>query len=445
MTEATIAGNLPGTMVVNEDGVLEIGGINVRELAREYGTPVMVLDEKKIRDNIRQYRKSFQENYHDFQVVYAGKAMLNKALCKIIEAETAGLDVVSGGEFYTALQAGFPMENVFFHGNNKLKSELEMALENNTGRIVIDNFHEFALLQNMAVQKKKRVNCLLRITPGIEAHTHEYIKTGQADSKFGVGLKNGQALQLIKKILEADYLNFKGLHAHIGSQIFNLESFNRLIDIVFEFCQKLKDETGKVITELNLGGGLGISYVAEENPPSINEFVTSITTKVKEEGKKHNYPLPRLIVEPGRSIIGDAGTTIYRVGSIKAIPGYDKKYIAVDGGMTDNIRPALYDSQYRALAADKCFAVPDEEVTIAGKCCESGDILIKNIKFPKINTGELIAIPCTAAYSFALSNNYNKIPRIPIVLVNEGCSRVIVKRESYSDLIKNEVIPEDLC
>ena len=300
------------------------------------------------------------------------------------------------------------------------------------------------MLQNIAEQKEKKVDCLLRITPGIEAHTHEYIQTGQADSKFGVGLENGRALELINKIEASAFLNFKGLHAHIGSQIFNLESFVKLIEVIFDFGQQVRAKTQTVISELNLGGGLGISYTEDDDPPTIKQFITLITDKIKAAANRYDYPLPRVIVEPGRSIVGDAGTTIYRVGSIKEIPGYSRKYVAIDGGMTDNIRPALYGSEYKVLAAENCLAVDKEQVTVAGKCCESGDILAEKVMLPEVKPGELIAVPCTAAYSFALANNYNKIPRLPIVLVGNGKARIIVKRESYSDLIKNEVIPEDL-
>ena len=435
--------NLPGeSMKINSRNILEIGNFSAEELAGEYGTPLLVLDEKEIRKNIRKYIDTFSENYPDFKVLYAGKAFLNRTLCRILQQEGTGLDVVSGGELYIALNADFDPEDIYFHGNNKLKSEIELGLQNNVGKFVVDNFYEIELLNKLAKKLGKKPEVILRIIPGIEAHTHEYIQTGQIDSKFGVGLKNNEAKKLIKKIIKYNNLDLKGIHAHIGSQIFTLESYEKLIEIIFDFLVQIKEETGKILKEIDLGGGLGISHTKDENPPSIEKYVETISNKVKEEADIKNFPLPKLSVEPGRSIIGPAGITLYEIGSIKEVPG-GSKYVAIDGGMTDNIRPALYDAEYEAFTANHCLQGEKEKVTIAGKCCESGDILIKDIQITEPKSGDILAVPSTGAYTYSMASNYNGIPRPAVVLVCEDKSNIIIKRESYEDLIKNDIIPED--
>ncbi len=435
--------HLEGTMEIDEKGMLSIGGQDVRELVSSFGTPLLVMDEDKIRENIREYIKSLSKIYPDSKVAYAGKALLNKAICKIIAAEGGFLDVVSGGELYTALQAGFPPEKIFFHGNNKLNSEIKRGLNNDIGRFVIDNFQEAERLAELACTLDKKVRALVRITPGIQAHTHDYIQTGQLDSKFGIPLKDDRALKLIKKITKSKNIVFRGLHAHIGSQIFNLESYEKLIAILMEFAGKLNSKNGVIIKELNLGGGLAIAHLESEEAPDIAKFVEKIAAKVTEMCKKWDYSPPELILEPGRSIVGNAGTTLYRAGSIKKNPD-GKNYVAVDGGMTDNIRPALYDARYTAFAAEKCFSPLQQKISLAGKCCETGDILIDEIDFPEVDPGDIIAVPSTGAYTFPMSSNYNKIPHIAVILVKNGQAREIVKRQSYDDMLSNEVIPEDL-
>ena len=444
MEEVTAKNNeikLMGIMKIDSRGLLNIGGISAEELVIRYGTPLLVMVEKKIKDNLSQYISAFEENYSSFKVLYAAKAFLNRSLCKILAREGAGIDVVSGGELYIALKAGFPTRDIYFHGNNKLPAEIRLAVENNIGRFMVDNFYEADLLNKIAGEYQKKAAVSLRIVPGIEAHTHEYIQTGQLDSKFGVSIANQQALDLIKTIINHKYLELKGIHVHIGSQIFNLEPYQKLIEVVFNFLNEVRNETGMILEEINLGGGLGISHINSEKPPTIGEYIKTITEKVIRESKKEDYPLPRILVEPGRSIIGDAGVTLYRIGSIKQVPGMTK-YIAVDGGMTDNIRPALYEAEYTAFVANRCQEKAVEEVTVAGKCCESGDILIKNIKLPETETGDILVIPATGAYTYPMASNYNGIPRPAVVLVNEGKSEIIVKRESYSDLLTNDVIPE---
>ena len=434
--------NLPGiSMDINSKGVLQIGEKDINELVDKFGTPLLVYDEKEIRKNINEYLDTFKENYPYFKVLYAGKAFLNRTLCKILQEEGTGLDVVSGGELFIALNAGFNPPDIYFHGNNKLEKEIVLALENDTGKFVIDNFHEAELVNKLAADRNKKVEVLVRIIPGIKAHTHEYIQTGQIDSKFGVGFTDNQAFKLIKRCLNYENLIFKGLHAHIGSQIFTIESYQKLVEIIFKFLSEIKEKTGKIIEEIDLGGGLGISHNRNENPPSIEEFVKALCNKVKKEAEEYDFPLPVLSIEPGRSIIGTAGITLYEIGSIKQVPGLTK-YVAINGGMTDNIRPALYKAEYEAFVASSKSESEKEVVTVAGKCCESGDILIEDVKLAEPRTGDILAVPGTGAYTYSMSNNYNGIPRPAVVLVNESEANIINARESYRDLISNDIIPE---
>lgn len=432
---------LHGTMEINNQGVLEIGELDVRELAAEYGTPLLVMDETELRQNIRRYLEAFEKHYDNYRVLYASKAFFNRTLFRIIQEEGAGIDVVSGGELFTALEAGFPAEDIFFHGNNKQPAEIELGLENGVGRFVVDNMYEADLLEDIAADMRAEVDVVLRLTPGIEAHTHEFIQTGQLDSKFGVGLVEGEALELVKEVIAKDHLQLRGLHAHIGSQIFEIEPYRRLVEVMFSFLQEIRSETGHTLSELDLGGGLGIGYVSEDGPPLIDDFVSQVSDKVRAEADKRDYPLPEIIVEPGRSIVGTAGTTLYTVGSIKQVPG-KSRYVAVDGGMTDNIRPALYDAVYDAFVATRADENPEQVVTIAGKCCESGDILVKDTELPDVDPGDIIALTSTGAYTYPMASNYNGLPRPAVVLVNDGRAGTIIERESYEDLIKNDVIPE---
>ncbi|MFW5996035.1 MAG: diaminopimelate decarboxylase [Halanaerobiaceae bacterium] len=432
---------LHGTMKINDRGVLEIGGIDTGELIADYGTPLLVIDEAGLRENIRHYTDAFARNYNNYRVLYAAKAFYNRTLFRIMQEEDAGIDVVSGGELYTALEANFPPEDIFFHGNNKQTAEIQMALENGVGCFVVDNSYEVELLEDMAKEKEVLVDVLLRLTPGIEAHTHEFIQTGQIDSKFGVGLAGGDAMKLVKDIIDREHLQLQGLHAHIGSQIFEIDPYRRLVEVMFSFMKEIRNETGLILRELDLGGGVGISYVSEDDPPVIEDFIREICDRVRLEAEKIDYPLPEIIVEPGRSVVGTAGTTLYTAGSIKQVPGMSK-YIAVDGGMTDNIRPALYDAVYDAFVANKGNKEATQVVTIAGKCCESGDILVKDAELPAVEPGDIIAITATGAYTYPMASNYNGIPRPAVILVNDGQAEVIIARESYADMIKNDLIPE---
>jgi len=434
---------LNGTMRVNEKGYLEIGGCDAVDLAKEFGTPLYVLDEAYFRQNCRDYYHSFTFKY-SADVIYAAKTLMTLAVCRMVDEEGLGLDIVSGGELYTALKAGFPVNRLYFHGNNKSPAELAMALEAGVGRIMVDNMYELELLDQMAGEVNKKAAVILRLTPGIEAHTHKYIKTGQIDSKFGLVIENSQAMTAVKRALEMDNISFKGLHCHIGSQIFELESYTHATEVMMAFARRVYDETGYYVEELDLGGGLGIYYAEGDRPRPVRDYASMVMGTVLDRAAKYGLPAPRVIVEPGRSISGPAGTTLYTVGAIKEIPGI-RKYVAVDGGMGDNPRSALYQARYEACLANKAGRPPVELVSVAGKCCESGDMLIWDIELPAAEPGDILAIPCTGAYNYSMSMNYNRLPRPAMVLADGGRADLIVRRESYEDLIRNDLIPERLA
>ncbi|MBI2266008.1 MAG: diaminopimelate decarboxylase [Armatimonadetes bacterium] len=427
---------------LNSEGHLEFGGADVTLLAESFGTPLYVLDEEAIRRNCRSYVQTFQKQYPNSETVYAGKAFLSKAICRILEQEGLGLDVVSGGELYTALQAGFPASRVVFHGNNKSADELSLALENRVGRIVVDNFYELSLLGSLASRKGVQPVIHLRLTPGVKPSTHTYVQTGQVDSKFGFGVADPHLIPSIRGILAEGRLNLVGVHCHIGSQIFQQESYNVTIRIMMEFLKKLHDQ-GIILAELNLGGGLGIAYTSDESPPAIAEHVSLLVQGVRREAERLRIPLPRLLDEPGRSIVGPSGIALYRVGGSKEISG-KRKYIFVDGSMADNPRVALYGARYEAVLANRAQDPPEETVTVAGKCCESGDILIWDASLPVARPGDLLAVFCTGAYHYAMASNYNRLPRPAVVLVNKGQPELIIRRETYEDLVRNDLIPERL-
>lgn len=434
---------LHGTQVVNQQGHLEIGGCDTIELAREFGTPLYIMDEAHIRDICRQYHSSFVKGMENSEVIYASKAFLTLAMCRIIEEERLGLDVVSGGELYTALQANFPAARIYFHGNNKSREELTMAINAGVGRIVIDNFYEMGILNDLAQELNQQVSVLLRITPGIEAHTHEYIQTGQIDSKFGFTLVDGTADRALDLAFSYSNLVVKGIHAHIGSQIFELDSFRHEVQIMVKYMADIHVRTNYLLQELNLGGGFGIYYASGDEPAKISDYAKTVQGALEEACRSQDFPRPKIIVEPGRSIVGTAGTTLYTIGSIKEIPGI-RKYVAVDGGMTDNPRPSLYQARYEAVLANRSNEATTESVSITGKCCESGDMLIWDIDLPKVESGDLLAVSSTGAYNYSMSSNYNRLARPGVVLVKEGYADIIVKRETHSDLLRNDVLPERL-
>jgi diaminopimelate decarboxylase len=420
----------------NEKGNLMISGCDAVELAKKYKTPLYVMDEGEIRRRCREIKKHHIDKYNGF-AVYASKAFLNKEMCRIINSEGLGLDVVSGGELYTARSVDFPMEKVIFHGNNKSIEELEMAVDYGVGRIIIDNFYEIQNLKRIAAQKQKKVGVMIRVTPGVDGHTHDYIKTGQVDSKFGFTLYDDKVMEALAQILDCQFFDFKGLHAHVGSQLHENEVYRKEIAILAQLAKDIKDRFGVEMEDLNVGGGFGIFYVKGDVRRDISFFTELINEKVTEEHKKHGLKRPRVIIEPGRWIVGEAGVTLYTVGAIKEIKGV-RKYVSVDGGMADNPRPPLYDAAYTAVVANG-KEENIEKVTIAGKCCESGDILIRDISLPKVDSGDIIAVLSTGAYNYSMSSNYNRLPRPAVVMVNNGQDRLIVKRETYEDLIRNDI------
>ncbi|MCA0754472.1 diaminopimelate decarboxylase [Paenibacillus sp. N4] len=434
---------LHGTSKINEKGHLEIGGCDVADLAGQFGTPLYIVDEALVRQRANEYVEAFKASGLKFQVAYASKAFSVMAMCAIAEQEGLSLDVVSDGELYTALQAGFPAERIHFHGNNKTPDEINMALDAGIGCFVADNFLELQLLNALAGDKGKKVNVLLRITPGVEAHTHDYISTGQQDSKFGFDLGNGAARKAIEEAIALPNLNVLGVHSHIGSQIFEVEGFRMAVDKVADFAVQIRSDLGLTFKVINLGGGFGIRYVEGDTPLPISEYVAAITGAIIENFTKAEFPLPEIWVEPGRSMVGDAGTTLYTVGTSKTIPGV-RKYIAVDGGMTDNPRPALYQSKYEAVLANRANEPVAETVSVAGKCCESGDMLIWDLELPKAENGDLLAVFCTGAYNYAMASNYNRIRRPAVVFVKDGQADLAVKRESLENIVCNDVIPARL-
>lgn len=434
---------LHGTSKINAAGHLEIGGCDVVELKQTYGTPLYIMDEELIRRRAREYRQAFEASGLTFQVAYASKAFSTLAMCRIADEEGLSLDVVSDGELHTALQAGFPADRIHFHGNNKTPDEIEMALDAKIGCFVADNFTELQMLQAIAAGRGVKVSILLRVTPGVEAHTHEYISTGQTDSKFGFDIQNGTAIEAVKTAASLPNLELLGLHSHIGSQIFETDGFEMAVERVAGFARGVKEQLGVEFKVVNLGGGFGIRYTEGDTPLEVAAYVKAITDAVKKYFEGISAQLPQIWVEPGRSIVGDAGTTLYTVGTSKDIPGV-RKYVAVDGGMTDNPRPALYESKYEALLANRAGDANEETVSIAGKCCESGDMLIWDVELPTPNTGDLLAVACTGAYNYAMASNYNRIRRPAVVFVKDGSSDLVVRRESLDNITGNDVIPARL-
>ncbi|MCR4430685.1 MAG: diaminopimelate decarboxylase [Tepidanaerobacteraceae bacterium] len=427
-----------GTARINELNHLEIGGCDTVDLAKEFGTPLYLMDEEYIRQNCRLYKQTLQRLHRDSEVIYAGKAFLTMGMCKIIEEEGLSLDVVSGGELYCAIRAGFPANRIYFHGNNKSYEELKMAVEYGVARIIVDNFYELEMLKDLAKKWRNRIKILLRITPGIEAHTHDYIKTGQIDSKFGFGLENGHAVMAVEHALSLKGIKLMGFHCHIGSQIFEREPFNMTAEVMLKFISDVREKFGVEIREIDFGGGFGIKYVESDNPLSVEDYLGTLVYSVKTWCEKLNIKIPKILIEPGRAIVGAAGTTLYTVGSIKNIPGI-RKYISVDGGMNDNIRPALYGAKYSAIIANKAGKAPEERVSVAGKCCESGDMLVWDVELPRVSPGDILAVFCTGAYHFTMSSNYNMLPRPAVVFVKNSCADLMVQRETYEDLLRKEI------
>lgn len=428
---------LQGTMSV-QGNELYIGGVSCKELKEKYQTPLYIFDEELVRNNCKEYVKYFKVDERKNRVAYAGKAFLPMHMCKLINEEGLYLDVVSGGELYTAYKANFPMERILFHGNNKTIEEIEMGIELGVGRFVVDNYYELDILEKICEEKNKKQSIYFRITPGIEAHTHDYIKTGQIDSKFGFTLSNGDLYNALESIRNYKNLELLGIHAHIGSQIFDVEPYLDEVKIMMNLVKEIKEVYNIEIKEVDLGGGVGVYYTKKDTPKTIKEFCEAIIEKSDKVCQDICIERPILIIEPGRSIVANAGSTIYTVGSIKDIKDV-RTYVSVDGGMTDNIRPSLYQAGYECAIANKMDGEKNNQVTIAGKCCESGDILITDTDIMDIESGDILIMSSTGAYGYSMASNYNKIIKPAVVSVKDGEGKLICKRQSYEELLSLEL------
>lgn len=432
-----------GTQEVNAQGRLAIGGCDTVELARQFGTPLYVIDEWLVRDNCRRYLTAFRAVLPQVEVAYAGKALLTTAMARIMDREGMALDTASAGELYTALQAGFPPERIKLHGNFKKPELLRMALECGVGRIVVDSFEEMRLLSQIAGEMGKTADILIRVAPGIKAHTHHAIQTGQEDTKFGLGLRCGSAAEGTQLALGLPNLTLHGFHAHIGSQILDTDAFKHAAAIMLDFLADMRQQFGFTAEQLDLGGGLGIRYQEDDLPPTIEVLAEAVGTALKEACAARDFPVPELILEPGRSIVGEAGTTLYTIGVVKQIPGL-RTFVSVDGGLSDNPRPVMYDAVYRALIADRAAAEPTQSgLRVSGAHCET-DTLISEIALADPQPGDILAILGTGAYNHAMASNYNRFQRPAMVLVADGQADLIYAREELADLVRQDVMPARL-
>ncbi len=426
-------------ITVNEKGNLQFAAQDVTVLAKKYGTPLYLMDEERIRYNCRNYvdamRKNFGEN---FAVLYASKANSFKKIYNIIASEGMFADVVSSGELYTALKAGFPLENAYFHCNNKTDDDIKFAINNGMGHFVVDCKEELDVIDKMAKENGICQNLLLRLTPGIDTHTYEAVNTGKVDSKFGTAIETGQAAEMVEYALTLKNIKLCGFHCHIGSMVFDSDTFLRGSEIMLLFIKEMKDKSGFITEQLDLGGGYGVRYTDADPHIDIADNISQVADFLKSKCKELGVELPKILMEPGRSIVADAGMTVYTVGSVKEIPGY-KNYISVDGGMSDNPRYALYQSEYTVFVANKMHGNSDFKCDLVGRCCESGDIIQPNVLLPKATRGDIVAVCTTGAYNYSMAMNYNRIPRPPIVILNNGENYVAVKRETLDDLISNDI------
>ena len=427
----------PVTAAVNRDDHLTLGGCDVSHLAAEFGTPLYIYDDETLRGMCREFISEFSKRYPGARVAYASKAFVNPAIARVVAEENMSLDIVSGGELAVAKVADFPADRIYFHGNNKTPEELELALDYGVGQIVVDSFHELTILDAIAGRRGLRQDIMLRLSPGVDPHTHVATTTGILDSKFGFSVETGDAAEGIRQALRATNLDLTGIHFHLGSPIFELEPYALGIEVVLNFLVQFKEE-GLQLKEFSPGGGFAIGYVRSELPPPIADYAEVITSNTKRLCEELGFGQPRLIVEPGRSIVGRAGVALYTVGGIKDIPTV-RKYVSLDGGMGDNIRPAIYGSEYEAVLANRMSADPEEVVTLAGKYCESGDVLIRDVKLPIIQSGDLIAIPSSGAYAPSMASNYNLNARPAMVMVKDGDAQLIRRRETFEDMMRTDV------
>ena len=437
MDFAPLAHVFPDTTKVTPRGHLEIGGCNVADLVAEHGTPLYVLCEDTLRAKCREFLAAFTSLHPETEVHYASKAYIGPALAKLLAEEGLGLDVVSGGELAVARAAGVPPAGIAFHGNNKSAQELSDALDYGIGHIMVDNLTELDLLNRLATERGVKQAILLRVTPGIDPQTHAKTTTGLVDSKFGLNISNGQAAEAVRRALNCPGLELKGLHFHLGSPIFEFEPYIEAIEVVLDFAAQYREE-GFELQEFSPGGGFAIDYLRDDRAPKPAEYAAAIVGALQQGCEQRNLPMPRMSVEPGRSVVGPAGVAFYTVGSIKDIPGV-RTYAAVDGGMGDNIRPALYEAKYEAVVATRMNEEATVTYTVAGKFCESGDILVEEATLPPLSIGDIIAMPAAGAYSPSMASNYNENPRPPIVLVKDGASRIIRRRETAEDLMRADV------
>ena len=421
----------------NSKNHLIIGGIDATELIAQYQTPLYVMDESMMRSNCKQFLSRFYHASVETEVIYASKAFLTVQMAKLIAEEGLSIDVVSGGELYTVLKSGFPVDRIYLHGNNKSHEEIEMAIANQIGTIVVDNGDEIKRILKHKWHGKQRI--MLRINPGIEAHTHEYIKTTKNDSKFGLSIFDPSTLELIKQIHQHPLFDFVGFHTHIGSQIFESESFMLLAQTVLSYIAKIKQDLGISIREMNLGGGFGVRYIQEDQPFLISEFFPKLLNFIADEALRLDIQTPKVMIEPGRAIVAEAGYTLYSVSGIKETYG-GKRFLFVDGSMADHIRTALYQASYQALIANDVNRPIEHHYTVTGKACESGDIIIKDIQLPKPQEGDILAVLSTGAYHYSMSSNYNRLLKPAVVFASNGQSRIIVKRETYDDLLRNDTL-----
>ncbi len=426
---------------VNEKGHLTIGGADAIELAEQFGTPAYIIDENTVRENCRIYKKAATECFGaDALPLYASKALSCTAIYKIVAEEGLGIDCVSGGELYTAKKAGFPAKNIYFHGNNKTDKDIKDAIDMGVGTFVVDNLDELEALSKIATERGVTQRILLRITPGIDPHTHRAVVTGNVDSKFGSAIVTGQAIEIVKKAISTKGVDLRGIHCHIGSQIFDTAPFADAASIMIKFIGDIKRECdGFELEELNLGGGLGVRYTEYDREIDYAKAIAEMADIIKGFCAKNGIKMPRIILEPGRSLVAAAGATLYTVGSVKEITGF-RNYVSVDGGMPDNPRYALYQSQYTALVANRAAAPRDYRATLAGRCCESGDLLGENMEMQKPARGDILAVLVTGAYNYSMASNYNRIPRPPVIMIKDGEPRVAVRRETYDDITANDVI-----
>lgn len=419
---------------VNEKGHLTFAGYDTVELAEKYGTPLYLMDEDKIREHVRAYKTAMAEYFPAGSMPeFASKAFSCKQIYRIMAEEGIDIDVVSPGEIYTAAAAGFPMENSFFHGNNKTDADIKFAIENKVGCFVVDGEDELSALDRIAGEMGAKQNILLRITPGIDPHTHKKISTGSVDSKFGTAIETGQAMEIVKKALELQNVKLCGFHCHVGSQVFDIQPFTDASEIMLEFIADVRDTLGYTAETLNLGGGLGVRYTEADPEIDYGEKIKEVAEILNSQCEKLGLPVPKILMEPGRSLVADAGMTLYTVGSVKEIKGY-KNYVSIDGGMTDNPRYTLYESPYTVVLASRANDEKDYTATVAGRCCESGDLIQENVKMPKPTRGEILAVLTTGAYNYSMASNYNRVGRPPVVMLNSKCDYIAVRRETFKDI-----------